>query len=117
VQTVYKFPAVSMRANKGGQSLRVGAGQRQRVQQPGRGVTVQVGRGQADVVLGQQRPHPGLDRSGQLAAVMAPGETLLAFDFGRFDDRRGVTAFASKHAFYFIFNGGVHVRVRRAYPD
>jgi hypothetical protein len=41
-----------------GQPGRVGAGQRQRVQQPGRGVNGQVGRGQPDVVLGQQRFIP-----------------------------------------------------------
>lgn len=51
----------------------------------------------------------------KLAAVMAPGEKILAYDVGRFDDGRGVNALASTHAFYCMFNGAGTVRV--AYPD
>jgi hypothetical protein len=51
----------------------------------------------------------------KLADVMAPGEKILAYDVGRFDDGRGVNALASTHAFYFMFNGGKTGRV--AYTD
>ena len=59
-----------------GQPGRVGSGQRQRVQQPGRGVGLELGRGQPDVVLGQQRPDPGLHGGGQLHQLAAVPDQL-----------------------------------------
>jgi hypothetical protein len=69
-----------------GQPLGISAGQLERVQQPGRGVTVQVARGQPDVVLGQQRTDPALERGGQLQQLPAVPDQLAQLPQVRWGD-------------------------------